>query len=245
MQFIIIYNNKLSLSIKFVINMCSGSEFVKRIDECLNELNLTRKEFCETIKIIPSTMATWKTRNILPPVETIEKIAQELHVSCEWLLFGTTFYLPDDNLRGRLSRTQIRNRIYSTIASKLKIQNADNEETHSAFFSNIPDLRYKTLLNWSKGLINLDLYLFEDIAYTLGVSIDYLFSGKEESNQLSNDNDEIDMNIYNTALRNLNDLFCLDNLTEERRQLAKDMLNQLMELEHLKYAEKQNAEKKE
>ena len=53
------------------------------------------------------------------------------------------------------------------------------------------------------------------------------------------------MNIYNTALRNLNDLFCLDNLTEERRQLAKDMLNQLMELEHLKYAEKQNAEKKE
>lgn len=222
--------------------MCNGIDFVKRIDECLTELNITRKDFCKKINVIPSTMATWKTRNILPPVETIEKIAIELNVSCEWLLFGTSFYLTDNNLRGRSTRDQIRKRIYSTIASKLKIENADNEDVHNSFFTNIPELHYKTLLNWSKGIINLDLYIFEDIAFTLGVSLDYLFSGNEETNRLPGKNEIVDMNIYNIALRNLNDLLCLDNLSEQRRKLAKDMLTQLVELEHLKQTDEHKKE---
>lgn len=219
--------------------MCNGIEFVNRIDDILSENKISRKDFCESININTSTMATWKTRNVLPPVETIAKIAEKLNVSMEWLLTGSSYQVSDFE-RGKLSRKTIRDRIYKTLKSKQNIEgNADNEIAHMTFFTNLPEIKYSTLVNWEKGYINLDSYIFEEIAYSLGVPLEYLLTGNvyNNSNPLTFDNNA-DQNIYDTAVRNLNDLFCLDNLTDERRKLAKDMLNQLMKLEHLEYIEK-------
>lgn len=219
--------------------MFSGIEFVKRLDKILDEKNLSRNEFGKILGISSSTMGTWKSKNILPPVETVERIAEKLHVSMEWLLTGAS-YQASDYERGKLSRKNIRDRIYKTLASKLKVErSADTETDHITFFSNMPNITYDTLISWEKGYINLESFVFEDIANSLGVSLEYLLTGNDSKNTNPQSFDNAtDQNIYETAIRNLNDLFCLDNLTEERRKLAKDMLNQLIKLEHLEYVEK-------
>lgn len=70
----------------------SGIEFVKRIDILLNEIGKTRKEFAKQINVSPSTISTWKTKNIIPPVETVFRISEILNVSINWLITGNDFY---------------------------------------------------------------------------------------------------------------------------------------------------------
>lgn len=72
--------------------MCSGIEFVNRIDSVLKDSNKTRKELAKKLNIIPATMATWKTKDIMPPVDTIQRIADELIVSIDWLVTGKEYF---------------------------------------------------------------------------------------------------------------------------------------------------------
>lgn len=246
--------------------MCSGIILGEKIDILIKELGLTQKEFAKQICISPSTIATWKSKNILPPIETINMIADFFQVSLEWLVTEDSISEISDHQKILLLRKDIRNRIYEIICKKTRNPDADSEAAHKRFFSNMPYLSYRILYNWSKGRINLNEYVLVNIAYSLGVTIEYLFTGidsnthsedkaksEEKSKQQLNDlNGEFDNEteftennkyILKTAHRNLNDLFCLDNLTEERKSTAHSILNQLMELEHLKYVEKQKAEK--
>ena len=66
----------------------SGIKLINRIDDTLKDQNKTRKYLCEKLNILQGTMATWKTKNIMPPVDTIQKIAIELEVSAQWLIDG-------------------------------------------------------------------------------------------------------------------------------------------------------------
>lgn len=216
--------------------MFSGINLVNRIDILSEELGLTRKEFAEQMDLNPSTIATWKTKNILPPVETIFNIARRLEVSFEWLI-SDEFYTGIKNLQQEIiCRRQIRKRIYKSIEIKLNIENADNPLQHNIFFANMPDLTYRILYNWAEGRINLNLFVIEAIAFSIGENIEYLFSIDNQYNEDFNQNEK---KILETAQRNLNDLFCLDNLTEDRKKSASMILNQLMKLEHLEYIEKQ------
>lgn len=74
----------------------SGKEIVEIIDLLLQEKNLTRKDFCKSLNIPPSTIATWKTRNIFPTVEPLALIAQKLEISLDWLVCGELFDIPGD-----------------------------------------------------------------------------------------------------------------------------------------------------
>ncbi len=245
--------------------MCSGIILGGKIDILIKELGLTQKEFAKQINISPSTIATWKSKNILPPIETINMLANFFQVSLEWLVTEDQIFGLPDYQRILLSRKEIRNRIYEIISWKTKNPDADNEISHKRFFSSMPYLSYNILYNWSMGRINLNECILKDIAYALGVTIDYLFTGtdtvassddkaksKEKSEQQlgdSNNNSDLEIEftdnnkyILKTAHRNLNDLFCLDNLTEDRKCLAHSMLNQLMRLEHLEYVEKKKSE---
>lgn len=222
--------------------MCNGIDFVNRIDLILEELCMSRKELGTFIDLGPSTISAWKTRNILPPVETIEKIASKLNVSIEWLLTGSSYQTKDLEC-GKQVRKAIRDRIYITLASKLGKENADTEENHSLFFTSPSVITYTTLLNWEKGYVNIEISAFEDIANKLGVSLQFLLSGKEDNTQNKEKEtielkNRVDKNIYDTAQRNLNDLFCLDNLTGDRKQAAHIMLNQFMKLENIEYTDK-------
>ena len=210
--------------------MFSGINLVNKIDVLSEELGLTRKEFAEQMDINPSTIATWKTKNILPPVDTIFNIARRFEVSIEWLMSE------DNSQQEILCRKLIRKRIYESLAKKLNIDNADDPLHHKMFFTNMPNLTYRILSNWAEGRININLCVIEQIAFSLGENIEYLFS---IDNQYDEDFRQNDRKILETAQRNLNDLFCLDNLTEDRKKSASMILNQLMKLEHLEYVEKQ------
>ena len=70
----------------------SGIKLINRIDDTLKDQNKTRKYLCEKLNIFQGTMATWKTKNIMPPVKTLYKIAAELNVSLNWLILGDDFF---------------------------------------------------------------------------------------------------------------------------------------------------------
>ena len=230
-----------------IIFMCSGIILVNNLDTLLGEYNISRKELAKQLNINQSTIAAWKARNIIPPVETLYKISSLFEVSIEWLISEPKNSSYNDYHRTLIMRQAIRNRIYECVANKKGVEDADNELMHISFFTNMPNLTYRLLSNWAKVRIDFSEYVLQDIAFTLGLELDYLINGTD-SDETKTDETPLQKNdqyILETARKNLNDLFCLDNLTGERRKLAKDMLNQLMKLEHLEYVEKKKSEKKE
>ena len=235
------------MSNKFIKKMCSGLILGEKIDSLIKELGLTQTDLAKQLNISQSTIASWKSRNSLPPIETLSMIADFFQVSLEWLVTEDSTSEISDHQMILLSRKAIRNRIYDIISKKTNNPDADNEISHKCFFTNMGDLSYRVLYNWSKGRINLNEYVLVNIAFTLGVTIEYLFCGTNTYSTSDEDFEKTlepnDKDILKTAHRNLNDLFCLDNLTEERKSAAHLILNQLNELEHLKSIEKQNFEK--
>ena len=216
--------------------MCNGIDFLNRIDEVLLERNISKKELSKILELNTSTISNWKTSNSLPPVNTINKIAEFLEVSIDWLINGNSLNQISDKYKNILSRNFIRDRVYSIISDKLNIKDADNEETHKLFFINLPKFTYRLFINWSKYRCNFDIYILQEVAFTLGVTLDHLLTTEVNPQQ---DIEQTNRKILETAQRNLNDLFCLDNLTEDRKKSASMILNQLMKLEHLEYVEKQ------
>lgn len=88
----------------------SGIDFLERIDMILKENKKTRKSLCEKLSILQGTMATWKTKNIMPPVDTIYKIAKELNVSIDFLLTGREF-----EIKSNKTKETVKNNILSEI----------------------------------------------------------------------------------------------------------------------------------
>lgn len=70
----------------------NGINLVERIDDFLNENGISRKEFAGILGINTSTIATWKTRNILPPVGTLFKISRYMNISIDFLVTGDKEY---------------------------------------------------------------------------------------------------------------------------------------------------------
>ena len=66
----------------------SGVKFVNRIDSLLSVKGMTRKDLGKMLGLSSSTMGSWKSRNIFPPIETICKIADFFNVSIDWLVTG-------------------------------------------------------------------------------------------------------------------------------------------------------------
>ena len=167
--------------------MCNGIILGEKIDSLIKELGLTQTDLAKQLNISQSTIASWKSRNSLPPIETLCMIADFFQVSPEWLVTEDKFSGISDYQMILLSRKDIRNRIYEIIGKKTKNPDADNEISHKRFFTNMPDLSYKLLYNWSKGRINLNEYVLVNIAFTLGVTLEYLFCGTNTYNASQED----------------------------------------------------------
>ncbi len=88
----------------------SGIDFVERIDMILKEKKKTRKSLCEKLSILQGTMATWKTKNIMPPIHTIVSIAEELNVSIDYLVTGREF-----KIKSNKAKETVKNNILSEI----------------------------------------------------------------------------------------------------------------------------------
>ncbi len=69
-------------------SIVSGIELVDKIDKLIEEKGISRRQLCADVGISNSTIATWKTKNILPTAKLIAMVAIELNVSIDWLLNG-------------------------------------------------------------------------------------------------------------------------------------------------------------
>lgn len=210
----------------------SGIELVNRIDTVLKELNVTRKAFCESLNIIPGTMATWKTKNLFPPVQTLSILADELEVSLDWLITGYPGWGVSKEDFGTNSREAIRERIYKTLTKKDNVSEEELKAIHKQNPATFP-VSYQALYNWAKGRISLDMYFFHQMAYKLNTNLQYLLTGEETS--MPSDFDPV---LFKEARENQNAVHCLYNLSEDKKKIVGDMLNKLMELEHLEQVSK-------
>lgn len=167
--------------------MSSGIELLDRIDEVLNDTNLSRRKFALDTNLNPSTMATWKTKNIFPPIETIILIAQKLEVSTDWLLFGTN--IPDALLE---QRKKIRERIYNTVeiyskdARQMGFMSDSGDTkykpysvTHHEFSTIRLIISWRKLLNWSKGRCEIDYRTINKIAEKCSISYSELIGNDD------------------------------------------------------------------
>lgn len=230
--------------------MKNGIQLVETIDLLLQEKNQTRKDFCKSINIPPSTIATWKTRNICPTVDVLSVIANNLGISLDWLVNDSSAFDELEETLGNYSRKSIRLRIYQSLKNKyVKVDDRftddflENEniikELHNYYFSG-GYVSYDKLLNWSKGRTDINIYIFNEWAISLNSTLQFILTGNEilipsSTNDYSR---TFEKRLYDLALEFRNELYCLDCLTEERKKSAITIINQLMELEHLKYVEK-------
>lgn len=229
--------------------MSSGIEFVNKIDSVLKDSNKTRKELAEKLNIIPATMATWKTKDIMPPVDTILKIANELQVSCEWLIKGDIEFENHETYLQEWSRKAVRKRIYLSLGNKFKKDDKrfdgnyiNNEfllkELHYYYFGE-DYVSYEYLLNWSKGRNEIDYTQFISWSNSLDTTVQYLFTGGDVLiPSTDNYSKPFEKDLYDLALEFRNELYCLHYYSPERLKLGKNLLNELMKLEHLEYVEK-------
>lgn len=212
--------------------MCSGIEFINRIDIVLNEQGKTRKSLAENLDILPATMASWKSKDIFPPVDTLSKIADELEVSLDWLIAGYPGWGVDKETFGENSREAVRERIYKALTGKDGLTEEEIKTAHTENKISFP-ISYQALKNWAKGRISLDMYFFQQMAYNLNTNIQYLLTGQDD--KLPQDFDPV---LFKAARENANSVHCLYNLSDDKKKIVSDMLNKLMELEHLEHVSK-------
>lgn len=223
--------------------MKNGIELVETIDLLLQEKNITRKDFCKTINIPASTIATWKTRNIFPTIDVLSLIANNLGVSLDWLINDSSNFIDEEKDLGQCSRKSIRNRVYQSLEKKYK----ENDERFSDGFLEDENLKkelheyyfrggyvsYEVLLNWSKGRCDIDLSVFNHWAISLNTTLQFILTGSEllipsESNGYSS---TFEKDLYEMALKHRHQLYNLDTLTEDRKKTANDILHHLKRLE--------------
>ena len=218
--------------------MCNGIILVDKIDILTKELGITRREFAKQLDINPSTIATWRTRNILPPMETIEAIADYFKVSIEWLVSEDSTSKLFDSQKIISSRKAIRDRVYELINSKTPKKYETLEELHNHFFIDMPEFTFKYFYNWSEGRININEYVFKELAFRIGISLDYLISGTGEICHQPVSREEAYEYIYQKALLYQDEVLFLSRLTGSRKKLAREMLYELQTLERLELDER-------
>ena len=234
-------------------NIVSGISFLNKIDEVLSEQQRTRKSLCESLGILQGTMATWKTKDIMPPIDTIKRIADALGVSVDWLITDSKEFETKDLLLNQCSKHSIRLRIYEAL--KNKYEKDDNrfvsdflsnesllKELHKYYFSG-GYVSYEVLLNWAKGRCNIESYIFIQWAEGLNTTLQFLLTGSEVLLIPSKDNysKPFEKQLYDLALEFRNELYCLHNYSPDRLKHAKYLLNNLMKLENLEYLEKKRS----
>lgn len=138
----------------------TGISFINRIDSILKQQNRTRKSLCDDLEILPCTMATWTTKNILPSIDTAYKIAEHLNVSLDWLLTGKIITENSNSFTDNLNKLNegnfalIKNLVNSLI-DKQEYQQLSDSLIHTLF-----DLHIIGLSNHKNDYI---YYSFEKI----------------------------------------------------------------------------------
>ena len=154
-------------SLEYVIN---GSDFVKRIDETLADMESTRQDLYNATDTSRFSISNWKNKNVLPSIETAIKIANFLKVELEWLLTGNLTW----HGNSASQPSQIYVRIYNLLKEKRPAEPVNQKELHQ-YIKDIVDSG--TLFNWEKNRSIPDSDTLCRLAIYFGISLPFLSAG--------------------------------------------------------------------
>lgn len=75
--------------------MRTGAEIVELLEDYLRKKKITRKQFCALVDIPPSTVATWKSKNAMPSIDSLSSVAKFMNISLDDLLFESYEYFEE------------------------------------------------------------------------------------------------------------------------------------------------------
>lgn len=199
--------------------MLNGKILVEILDAYFKENGLSRKQFCEDMGIPNSTLAAWKSRNVLPSLETLDKIAQYMKVSLSWLVRDVN----DKNSPNTPDDPTSRISIYYRIENQLKSTHSGynyEESMIAQYLSDIVDPLM--MLQWSQGRIDIPDETLPKIADKLKVSIQWLMTGESYRQQ------DFNSHLYEVAKQHQEILLSIDSLGEEEIKFIREYLNMKM-----------------
>lgn len=208
--------------------MRTSAEFVEVLENYLKEKKISRRQFCALVDIPNSTISSWKSKNLLPSIELVAKVAKFMNVSLDWLVYGEQFDEADKQnvLENPFSRRSILYRIEIVLRQNNQDYDYDIESLHKKYLSNIVD--YEVLSNWVCGKANLPENVLPEIAKQLKVSLQWLLT-KDEYHQ-----DDFDAFIYGLAKAYPGLLKGYDCLEEEDQKFIDNYIASKLELRQLK-----------
>ena len=173
--------------------MRTSSEFVEILENYLKEKKISRRQFCALVDIPNTTISSWKTKNILPSIELVAKIAKFMNVSLDWLVYDDIVENQDNTYENPYSRRSILYRIEIVLRQKNMDYDYNTESLYNKNLKNIVD--YEVLINWVEGRANIAEDVLPKIAAQLDVSLQWLLT-KDEYHQ-----EDFDAHIYGLATK--------------------------------------------
>lgn len=208
--------------------MRTSAEFVEILESFLQRKKLSRRQFCALVDIPNTTISSWKSKNVLPSIELVAKVARFMNVSLDWLVFGEQFDDADKNnvLENPYSRRSILYRIEIAIRGKYTVSIYDFETLYREYLSDIVD--YEVLMNWVSGKANMSERVLPEIAKKLDVSLQWLLTQEGDK--------EIDSNgyLYGIAQAHPNLLKGYNTLDEEDQKFIDNYIETKLEIRQLK-----------
>lgn len=205
--------------------MRTCEEFLKILDDYLKTKNLSRRQFCILTDIPTTTLSSWKSKNLLPSVEFVAKIAKFMNVSLDWLVNGEITDNSDNTLENPCSRKSIVYRIEIVTRQKFNDFDYDPESLHKKYLSDIVD--YELLTNWELGKANISENVLPAIAKKLDVSLQWLLTKEEYHVDITEYEVQLAMK-YQGLLKGYN---CLD---EEDQKFIDHYILSRLEVQNLK-----------
>ena len=198
--------------------MHSGIELVDKIDKLIKEKGISRRQLCADVGISNSTIATWKTKNILPTAELIGKVAKELNVSVDWLLNGNDTEPP--NKDDKYHRENIFNRIKILLQERCHHEVHEVRELFNIYLSDI--ISFDIILNWRLYRIDISEEILIKIANEIDIDVQYILTGE------SNNEYTFNPHLYKLAQQNEHLLRCLHNANETDLKFFNEYFNMKM-----------------
>jgi transcriptional regulator with XRE-family HTH domain len=159
--------------------MKNGVELVEILDNYLKSKNISRRQFSTLVDIPNSTIATWKSKNILPSVDLLAKIAKFMNVSLDWLVYGELFENANEQntYENPCSRKNILYRIEIVLRQTTNDYDYDFKSQHEKYLSDIID--FETLINWGEYKTDIPESTLQKISAKLKVPLQWLLTKDE------------------------------------------------------------------
>lgn len=146
-------------------------ELYERIKNTREDLDIKQYKFAQILNLYPTTYTLYENGFRSIPIEILDKIAINLNVSIDYLLEKTN--------KKRYENSKVMN--YHILVENIKKYRKINHYTQSDFCK-LLNCSQQALSNYELGLRPIPVYIINEIASTLNLSVDFLL-GKIEVNQ--------------------------------------------------------------